>query len=75
MSVFLFTSKKPQTIPKQFSCASITGYNLRLNTGIDPTPHRASEQWTFLARRSEYRWDIGNRSPASSSVVEIKERR
>ena len=29
--------------------------DLRLNTGIDPTSHWASEQWTLLARRSEYR--------------------
>ena len=41
--------------------------HLRLNTGIDPTSHWTSEQWTLLARRSEYRWDISNRSSASSS--------
>ena len=43
------------------------GLYLRLNTGIDPTSHWTSEQWTLLARRSEYRWDISNRSSASSS--------
>ena len=45
-------------------------FDLRLNTGIDPTSHWTSEQWTrrtLLARRSEYRWDISNRSPAFSS--------
>ena len=40
--------------------------HLRLNTGIDLTSHWTSEQWTPLAPRLEYRWDICNRSPAFS---------
>ena len=28
--------------------------DLRLNTGIDPTSHWTSEQWTLLVRRLEY---------------------
>ena len=35
-------------------------YHLRLNTGIDPPSHWTSEQWTLLARRSQYHWGISD---------------
>ena len=53
----LFPAKKIiYSVPQQYgrpTAAEVA--DLRLNTGIDPTSHWASEQWTLLARRSEYR--------------------
>ena len=38
--------------------------DLRLNTGIDPTSHWTSEQWTLLVRRLEYSWvSLNDRLP------------